>query len=245
MESKSLVVGIILSAVILVGRSNANDEILSVYTENYGNLSFSIRGQKHEHSEEWISGSAVNFVSDLLRLSGVDYRLKLRQWAVSYERALERPNSAVFSAVMPESADDRDDFYWVGPIARDDWALYVWRDRPVVIHSVDDLRDLRVGGYRDAPSTEYLMSLGIEVSTLEDDRLNPWRLKHDLIDVWITSHHKAYKLAFEEGHPDIIEAMHLNTVDLYLALNPRTSPEVLGRLDRAYQTMIERGRRWD
>jgi polar amino acid transport system substrate-binding protein len=240
-----LILGIVAAGAILAGQSRAESEPLTLYTENYGNLSYSLRGQSHEHSGEWISGSAVNFVSDLLRLSGVDYRLKLRQWAVGYERALEKPNTAVFSAVRPEPGEARDDLYWIGPIARDDWALYVWRDRPVTIRSVEDLRNLRVGGYRDAPSTEYLMSLGIEVSTLDDDRLNPWRLKHDLIDVWITSNHKAYKLAFEEGHPDIMEALHLNRVDLFLALNPDTPPEVLGRLDQAYRTMIDRGRRWD
>ena len=245
MKALSFVTALITAELLLAIPGHAQTEPLTLYTENYGNLSYSTRGQSYEHSADYISGSAVTFVSDLLHLSGIDYRLKLRQWAVGYERAQEKPNNAVFSAVRPELGEGRNDFHWIGPIALDDWALYIWRDRPVTINSIDDLRSLRVGGYRNAPSTEYLVSLGIDVSTLDNDRLNPWRLKHDLIDVWITSRHKAYKLAFEEGHPDIVEALHLDSVELYLALNPRTPPEVLDRLDSAYRTMVRHGRRWD
>lgn len=232
----------LIIGIVAIGLAQAEEKPLVLYTENFGGFSYSTRGEPYEHSREWISGTAVSFVQDLLRLSDTEYRLKLRQWAVGYERARERANTAVFSAVKPTQQDDG--FYWIGPIARDEWALYTRRGNPLTITSLDDLRTLRVGGYRDSASSEYLRLQGIEVSELENDRVNPWRLKHDLIDVWVTSTHNAYKLAFEEGHPDIMEAMRFRTVDLYLALNRQTDPAIAQSLDEAYRSMIIKGRRW-
>lgn len=209
---------------------------LYLYTENYGQYNYSLNGRDFEHWRDDIGGSSTELVKAVLAESGLSYRMRLRTWSVGYERTLERPNYGLFSTARTESREDM--FAWVGPIAQYNWILFKYADKELNVDSINDLNGLRVGGYQDDAATLFLQEQGIAVSTLPNDSLNPQRLAHDQIDVWIASDASAYQLAEAAGFPDIEPALIIRTVDMYLAMNPQTDPAKLQRLQDAYEKVI-------
>lgn len=211
-----------------------------LYTENYGRYNYSLNGRDFEHWRDDIGGSSTELVKAIMAESGLSYRLRLRTWRVGYERTLERPNYGLYSTARTESREQL--FNWVGPIAQYSWVLFKYAGKDLSITSIDDLAGLRIGGYQDDAATLFLQEQGFTVSTLPNDSLNPQRLAQDQIDVWIASDASAYQLAQDAGYPNIEPALIIRTVDMYLAMNPKTDPDKLQRLHEAYdRVMTERG----
>ena len=206
---------------------------LTLLTENYGEFNYSLRGRDFEHQENFIGGRSTDFVKEMMSKTDISYRMKLRSWAVSYKRAVTRPNYGVFSASRTEAREHL--FKWIGPIGRYEIALFAKEASDIQITSLDDIRGLRVGGYKGSAATNLLEDQGIEVSKLPNDSLNPKRLHDDLIDVCVASDANAFALARETGYSNIKKVYVLKTSELYLALNPETDADILEALEAAYQ----------
>lgn len=220
--------------------THAEDESptkLNLYTENYGDYNYSLNGRSYEHRRDDIGGSSTDMVKAIMDESGLEYRMRLRTWRVGYRRTMNRPYYGLFSTARTPQREDM--FEWIGPIAQYNWVIFRYAGSDVEVNSLDDLRELRVGGYDNAATTLYLQDQGIEVSTLPSDNLNPQRLAQDQIDVWIASDVSAYKIAKEKGYPDIEPAWTVRTVDMYLAMNKDTPQPVLDRLQSAYETVSQ------
>lgn len=212
---------------------------INLYTENYGTFNYSLEGAAFEHDIEDIGGTATEIVEMLFNEAGIDFKLRLRTWSVSYERAVERPNYGVYSTARTESREDL--FEWIGPVGQYSWILLAKEGHNLNINSLNDLTGLRVGGYEGDAATTYLQEQGYEVSTLPNESLNAQRLANDLIDVWITSDITGYQIAEESGYPDVEEAFRIRTVGLYLAMNPGTDPRVINALNTAYDDLTASG----
>lgn len=209
-----------------------------LYTENYGTFNYALDGGNYAHFRDDIGGSATDIVKKMMAAADVDYRLRLRTWSVSYERALERPNYGVYSTARTELREEL--FHWIGPVGQYSWILLAKPGHNLNIRSENDLANLRIGGYDGDAATTYLQDKGFEVSTLPNESLNAQRLHQDLIDVWITSDINGYKLAEEAGY-EVEEAFRLRTVGLYLAMNRETDPRLLEELQTAYDQLLASG----
>jgi polar amino acid transport system substrate-binding protein len=212
---------------------------IDLYTENYGTFNYSLEDAAYEHDAEDIGGTAAEIVKLLFEEADIDYKMRLRTWSVSYERAVERPNYGVFSTARTESRENA--FEWVGPVGQYSWILLAKKGNTLRIDSLDDLNGLRIGGYQGDAATTFLQEQGFDVSTLPNESLNAQRLANDLIDVWITSDINGFKIAEESGYPDVEEAFRIRTVGLYLAMNPGTDPRVINRLNTAYDSLVATG----
>jgi polar amino acid transport system substrate-binding protein len=212
---------------------------IDLYTENYGTFNYSLEDAAYEHDAEDIGGTAAEIVKLLFEEADIDYKMRLRTWSVSYERAVERPNYGVFSTARTESREDL--FEWVGPVGQYSWILLAREGNTLSIDSLEDLNGLRIGGYQGDAATTFLQEQGFDVSTLPNESLNAQRLANDLIDVWITSDINGFKIAEESGYPDVEEAFRIRTVGLYLAMNPGTDPRVINRLNTAYDSLVATG----
>lgn len=212
---------------------------INLYTENYGDFNYSLEGAAFEHDIEDIGGTSTEIVEQMFDEAGIDFKLRLRTWSVSYGRAVERANNGVYSTARTESREEL--FEWIGPVGQYSWVLLAKEGRNLNINSLNDLTGLRVGGYEGDAATTYLQDQGYEVSTLPNESLNPRRLANDQIDVWITSDITGYKVADESGYPAVEEAFRIRTVGLYLAMNPGTDPAVIDALNEAYNDLIDRG----
>ena len=231
---------LLLSAVSIADEHNAdNSERILLYTENYGNYNYSLNNRDFEHWRDDIGGTSTEMVKAIMADAGMEYRMRLRAWRVSYGRALERPYHGVFSTARTEQRENL--FHWIGPIADYNWIIFRYAGSNVEVNSIDDLRNLRVGGYDNSATTLFLQAQGIQVSTLTNDSLNPQRLARNQIDVWIASDVNAQALADEAGFPDIEPALVVRTVDMYLAMNPGTPAHILQRLEQSYQNVLRNG----
>ena len=226
---------ILLLLANFIPSANADDSILYLYTENSGRLNYSLQGREFEHKPQYIGGSSTVFVKKLLDKADVPYRMKLRKWTVSFDRAQNRPNYGVFSTPMTDEYKDK--FEWIGPINQYKWVLMTKPDSGLNISSLSDLKDLRVGGYKGSSVTKFLQSQGFKVDALPTDTLNPRRLHEDMIDVWATTSDSAYEIAENSGYAGVEPLMNLKTVDLYLAINKGTPKPVLDRLRNAYEEL--------
>ncbi|MDN3649017.1 transporter substrate-binding domain-containing protein [Reinekea marina] len=218
---------------------NGDLPLVNLLTENYGEFNYSLTNRDYEHKAEDIGGTATEIVKKIMADSGIPYRMKLRKWTVSYERALDRPNYGVFSTSRTEAREPL--FEWIGPVARYELALFAKKGSNISISSISDLNNLRVGGYQGDAATNILEAQGIAVSTLTNDSLNPRRLHEDLIDVWVSGVKKAYQLSEEAGYPDIEKVFTVRTVDMYLAMNLNSDPIVLQKLRDSFSKLQNSG----
>lgn len=219
--------------------SEIPSERLLLFTENYGSYNYSLNNRDYEHWRDDIGGTSTEMVKAIMADAGIDYRMRLRTWRVSYGRALERPYHGVFSTARTEQREEL--FHWIGPIAQYNWILFKYAGSDLDIQSIEDLRTLRVGGFDNSATTLFLEAQGISVSTLPSDTLNPQRLARGQIDVWIASDVNAQALADEAGFPNIEPALVVRTVDMYLAMNPQTPAPLLQRLEQSYQNVLRNG----
>ncbi|MFQ3228778.1 substrate-binding periplasmic protein [Reinekea sp.] len=227
---------------VVLASSATADAHLTLYTSSNGIYSHSVNGREFEHHTDMISGMAVQFVKDLFQEAGVEYNIKLRNLSVGLRRVNSEPNVGFFAMSRDDSAEDN--LIWLGPIARDYWALYKTRQSSLSVASMSDLSKFKIGAQKDSPIAMFLSDAGIPINVESKDRVNPYRLNYGLIDLWATSRSSAFKLAFETGFPEIMEAQELTHVELYLALNSSVDPQIVDRLTKAYNAMIIKGRKW-
>lgn len=98
-------------------------------------------------------------------------------------------------------------------------------DSPIQLASIKDARQYRIGGYKGDAKTQFLLDRGIEVQAALRDAENVRKLDKDQIDLLIASSQAGPLTAGQEGVDSLKVVQHLNSVDLYLALNlqPRMS----------------------
>lgn len=236
---KSLLIG--LSLIVAFPAALADNHLprINLYTENYGDFNYSLDGRDFAHFRNDIGGESTEVVKLMFDRAGVDYRMRLRAWSVSYERALERPNHGVFSTGRTEFRENL--FEWIGPVGQYSWILLKRSGNPLTVNSLEDIRNLRIGGYQGDAATTYLENQGFNVSALPNESLNAQRLVQNQIDVWVTSDVNGFKIAEETGFSQVEEAFRIRTVGLYLAMNPLSHAEVLSRLHDAYDELVASG----
>lgn len=227
---------------VVLATSTTADDRLTLYTSSNGVFSHSVNGREFEHHTDMITGMAVQFVKDLFFEANVEYDMKLRDLSVGVRRVNSESNVGFFA--MSRENETENNLIWIGPIARDYWALYKTRQSTVNVTSLNDLSNYDVGVQKDSAVALFLTESGVNLRVESSDRVNPYRLNYGLIDLWATSRSSAFKLAFETGFPEIMEAKELSHIELYLALNSSVDPIIVDRLTKAYDAMIIKGRKW-
>ncbi len=87
------------------------------------------------------TGIAYKAVEEMMRRANVDIPITFGDWDVVYQKTLNDPGSAIFPIVM--TADRRNSFFWVGPIASLDYYIYKPRGSNITINTLDDIRNAK------------------------------------------------------------------------------------------------------
>jgi polar amino acid transport system substrate-binding protein len=185
-------IGVVLSLSVL-----AEGPKFKLVTENFPPFNLSVNNKNFEHDEADISGLCTEIVQEIFKNAGLEYKLKLRQWDYAYGYAQKKANRGVFCTTRTESRESL--FKWVGPLASNDWVVFSLSNFSGNIKKESDLKKYKIGAYKGDVRAEYLLSKGMNVSELADDRLNPERLEEGMIDLWISSSFAGPKLAKESG----------------------------------------------
>ncbi|MGO1659467.1 MAG: substrate-binding periplasmic protein [Marinobacter sp.] len=214
-------------------------ERLYIYTENFPPYNMSTQGRAFEHSADNIDGICTERAKAVLNKSGLDYRIKLRNWNYGYNRALNKANHGIFCTTYTEERAPM--FKWVGPLAQNLWTVFAAPGSTFTMDKLEDAKGKTIGGYRNDVRSEYLLKRGYEMSVIESDDLNPKRLALGQIDLWIAERLGGPYLASQQDIEGLVPVFSFNDVDLYLAMSPDTPDEVIEDLNKALAAVKDNG----
>lgn len=214
-------------------------ERLYLYTENFPPYNMSGSGRAFEHSAEDINGLCTELVIAALKQTDLEYRIKLRNWDYGYNRALSKPNHGIFCTTYTEERAPL--FKWVGPLTNNLWTVFAPEGSDFKMTKLEDAKGMVFGGYRNDVKSEYLIKRGYEVSALDSDDLNPKRLELGQIDLWLADRLGGPYVASQQDVEGLVPVFSFNDTQLFLALNPETSDEVVDKLNDGLKAIRDSG----
>lgn len=197
-------------------------------------------GQPFAHSTEEISGLCTDILKALLANTDLKYSIKLRDLNYGLNRTGQHPSHAIYC--VSKTTERESLFDWVGPLSSIKWTLFAKPGSSIELESLEDARQLRIGGYNGDVMTNYLAEKGFNVVAISNNGLNARRLVEDQIALWV-----ADGLAGPYLAADIADVTGLKPVlvfretPMYLAVNKETDPEVLRALNEGYRKLVESG----
>jgi polar amino acid transport system substrate-binding protein len=187
-----------------------------------------------------IVGYATDKLREALKRAGVQADFELLPWTRSFAMARTAPDTCVYPTGRTPEREAM--FHWIGPVAHTDWWLFGLATRDFKIRTLRDARGLRIGSYNGDVRGEFLKSRGFLVDMAQSDEVNPQKLMLHRIDLWVTGAIAAQRRLEESGLTDeVAPVLMFNSMELYLACNPRTPKAVLAQLQAAFDSMERDG----
>ena len=187
-----------------------------------------------------VIGSSTDKVREIMRRSGISYRIDLLPWRRAYTAALRRSNACVYSTTRTPEREDL--FRWIGPLDEAEWVLLALADRGYQFKSLEDARGLRIGTYHGDAREDYLRARGFEVDSAHNDLINPRKLLLNRIDVWAASLRRGSVALEQNGwSASIVPVLTFNKVQVYLACNKGVPETAANRMQEALDGMERDG----
>ncbi|MGI9327622.1 MAG: substrate-binding periplasmic protein [Pseudomonadales bacterium] len=227
-----------LALIVGSGFAVAAEPLLHLSTEDFPPYSMAKNGSAEAQSADQVTGFAAEIVKELLRRADVSYTLDLIPWTRAYDKALNIENHGVFSTTRTPAREEM--FQWVGPIAQNDWVFMAKADSPIVITSIQQASNYRIGGYLNDAIADYLVSQGLSIEYVPNDALNVRKLAKSRIDLWPVVKLKGTWLARKESVP-VKPLFTIKRTTLALALNKQTDLVLVRRLNDTLEAMREDG----
>lgn len=187
-----------------------------------------------------IVGVSTEKLEEAFKRAGIPSHIALMPWARAYQSALQTPEICVYSTAR--TAEREPLFRWVGPVASMDWVLYARADNPVKVTRLEEVRKEAIGGYLQDVISVWLADQGYRVDTVPNDDMNPQKLLNKRFNYWASSRPRATALLEKQAlSARIVPALTFGHTDLYLACNPATPIDQIGKLNDALRQMNEDG----
>lgn len=236
----SWLLGAALAWLLVVGSGSAWAQSFTVYAANLPPFSY-------QDENGLAQGISVDILLEMLQRIGqpVDRAsVKFIAWPRAVAKSRENPGSILLTpAKTPDRADD---FYWIGPVHTLQLGLIGKKSKAVRIDDVLGTQGLKVSAIRNSASI-YLLheKYGIEEKSLvlvTDDEQQFAMLDRDRVD--LVSHGRSAATFFLRKiglDPDDFEMVDvLRELDLYIAINPRTDPNLLEGLTAAFEDLHDK-----
>jgi polar amino acid transport system substrate-binding protein len=146
-----LLIGMLLPAALRAG--GPAPQTFDVTTEELTPFSMMEEGR--------VTGLATDVLRTAFARAGLAMKIRLYPWLRAYQSALDKPNGCVYSTVRTPERDSL--FKWVGPIASDDWVVFVAPGSTVRIADLADLRRYKTAGTPGDSVATYLQDQGVTV----------------------------------------------------------------------------------
>lgn len=88
-----------------------------------------------------VTGIMTDIVTELLKRTQTDGKIKLLPWARAYKTALEEENVVLFTAGKTEQREHL--FHWVGPVFLKRWVVFAKRDSRYTIKNLEDMKSVK------------------------------------------------------------------------------------------------------
>lgn len=214
-------------------------ERVYLYTENFPPYNMSSTGRAFEHNASSIDGICTEMVKAILKTTSLDYVIKLRNWDYGYSRTLNKPNHGIYCTTFTEDREPL--FKWVGPLTKNLWTIFAASGTNLKIDKLEDTRGMLYAGYRNDVMTGYLLERGYKVSAMESDDINPKRLELGQVDLWIADRLAGPYFASQQDVEGLEPVFSFNDTELYLAMNPATSDDVMKQLKAGLEEIRRNG----
>ncbi|MES2323308.1 MAG: ABC transporter substrate-binding protein [Pseudomonadota bacterium] len=189
---------------------------------------------------ERVVGSASDKVREALTRSGIAHSFEILPWKRAYSAALQRSDACVYSTTRTPERENL--FKWVGPTDEGEWVLLARADRKLVMHTLEDARNMRIGTYNGDARDEYLRARGFLVDPAPSDLLNQKKLMMNRIDLWAAGIRRGSSVLMANGWSDkIVPVLTFNRIKVYLACNPAVPDAIIDKLNAALEAMARDG----
>lgn len=221
---------ILIAIFIHIPLSPATAE-LKLLTETYPPFNF-------ENDQGKASGISTEILQVALKRARITYSITFRPWKRAYMTTLSEGDTCLYSTAQTE--DRKNLFKWVGPLIENDWVLFANAESDLNIQSIEDIKDLRIGGYPEDAITEHLLSLGFDVEVTGTDLSNLRKLRGDRIDLWPSGLVVGSVLSAKEGI-SVKPVFSIKKVAVSLACNKSVSDITIMTLQTILDEMREDG----
>ena len=238
-EPKNLC-GIALIFWLSVSGGLALAEKLVVYTEEFPPYNFTKDGQ--------VIGISTDLVVAALEEAGLEYQLTVLPWKRAYVQTLKQKNTLLFTTSRTIKRESL--FIWVAALYPRRIDLFKLKKRSdISVASFEDLNKYQIGVLRGGSVEEELSAKGIKsLQAVNTDSSNLLKLFSGRLDLIPGSElTMAYELkTMEFSYDDIEPAFPLSNQGwFYLVANKETPPEIILRLQDAFNQVIYEGVRDD
>jgi polar amino acid transport system substrate-binding protein len=185
-----------------------------------------------------VVGISTEIVTELARRGGVPAQIQSMPWEQAYIAAQRDKETCIYSTARIDNRERL--FFWIGPIATNQWVLIAKSDFAGTVKTVEDARKYRVGVVAKDAKIEFLMSKGVtDLREVSEDGLVPPRLglgrdDPNRLDLWATSAYGARRTAAGANVKDVKVILNINRVPLFLACGRNTSPQTVKALSSAF-----------
>lgn len=151
------------------------------------------------------TGLVVQVIEEMMRRSGVDYKLSL----MPPKRTLLMAQTEDHTCVFPiERSQEREaSFRWVSPVIISRHGLYSHPDRRIPLITLDDAKSYKIGSFLGSGVGEYLESFGYQVEYAGRNELNAGKLEKKRIDLWasdrVSAEFLSREMRFDVGDPEL------------------------------------------
>lgn len=162
-------------------------------------------------------GISVDIVAALMARVQQPYSIRLLPWQRAISLAEKQPDTCVFSMSRTPEREVR--YRWIGPLVRNDWALFARQGDLYKPASLEDARPYRIGSYQGDAIVQYLRERNFIVDVAVSDDRNPSKLLAGHIDLWATGKLIGQYLLQQKKISGIEPVLTFNHTDMYLACN--------------------------
>lgn len=209
---------------------------LLIYTEEYPPLTF-------VNSYGEITGFGTDIVNEIMKRNQQYADIKISQWNIGYEMALNNPNFCLFTMDKTPTRDPL--FQWVGPLGTNSTFLYTKAGSGITISSLEDAKNLNsIGTVSSWFSDQYLRELGFtNLVSGGDPEVMAEKLMQGEVDAFVCSGLTFPDILRAVGYEtnQVTDAYELMSSDFYIGFSLGTSVETVNEWQQTFDAMKQDG----
>jgi polar amino acid transport system substrate-binding protein len=195
------------------------------------------------------TGALIELIKLIIEDAGIDAKITIFPWARSYELAIKKPNTFIFS--MLRSDDREEKFIWLGKLFTiQSYFAALKSNSAIHVENIEQAKQYAVGAIRHDLAENYLLNKGfthkknIYVSNKYPALWNQlFTGKTDLVFtnsiIW---RHEIMEASFDPAEVELVYEINDFASDLYLAAHLATDKTVIDKVKASFEAIKTDGR---
>ena len=220
----------VLAFPMLIGGGAAAEDHLHLTTEQYAPFNY--------REGDQIVGLGADQVREIMRRSGIDYRIEQLPWSRAIGLAREKSNTCVFTTA--HTVDRHEHFKWIEPLLLERTLLIRAAESAVTATTVQEATAYRTGTQTGDYTVELLRNAGFEqIDLARDLDLTLKKLLSGRVDLMAVSESFVHRL--QDQDVPIAEVAVLYEQVFSIACSPKTPDSLVARMQKALAGLIADG----